>query len=79
MALACIWCVSTLSGIKEGGGRVGGGRERKREKVEEGSGRKRSASVRREAEPKGAVSFGRFQSEVKIVQSANLYFQPTAE
>lgn len=44
----CIWCLSTLSGIKEGGGRlaVGEGTGR-REKVEEGRGRRKRRQRRK--------------------------------
>lgn len=44
----CIWCLSTLSGIKEGGGRlaVGEGTGR-REKVEEGRGRRKRRQSRK--------------------------------
>ncbi len=52
----CIWCVSTLSGIKEGGGRLGWGKgqeEERRSKRAGGEGEGERAG--REAEPKGRV------------------------
>lgn len=44
---ACIWCVSTLSSIKGGGGRLGWGKGQEKEKVEEGRGRKGSERSKR--------------------------------
>lgn len=66
--LACIWCLSTLSGIKEGGGRVGWGKGQEKERRLKRAGGEKGVSTGGEAEPKGEVSISSFQSSIKIGQ-----------